>query len=363
MGAADFLTQAHAALEADRAREQRRRSQIVRSYLLAEGLVFAAYAIFLLRLPGAMYPWLSLVCGLTAVGMFFAIRIEILGRHTLAGVLSQVIPIAPVMALASAFSVEAGFGSLLFIGALAVVVMVPDEQARVRFVIVGALIVAVVVLQVVFDRNRAWASLPVADTAAMSTVNRTIMTIALFALALVLNQRARIAKDLVAQALNLAQMAGNTDALTGLATRRPVWAHLDELDAARADYTVAMVDIDHFKKLNDAFGHDCGDEALVQVANSMVEHVRAVDLVGRWGGEEFLIVVTGARVEEATLILERVRKAIAALVPDCGGPTHSVTVSAGLAQRRTGETAAEVVGRADAALYLAKQQGRNRVMS
>ncbi len=87
MGVADSLAQAHAALEVDRAREQRRRSFVVRWYLLAEGGVFAAYTVLLLRFPGDAYSWLAAACAVTAAAMFAAIRVEVVGRHALAGVL------------------------------------------------------------------------------------------------------------------------------------------------------------------------------------------------------------------------------------------------------------------------------------
>jgi diguanylate cyclase (GGDEF)-like protein len=145
------------------------------------------------------------------------------------------------------------------------------------------------------------------------------------------------------------------DPLTGVANRR-------SLDAAVADqrgvglvWSVLMVDVDHFKAVNDAHGHQRGDEVLAAVASLIERSVRADDLVGRWGGEEFMVVVPGARLVEATELAERIRAAVEA---ESVGDV-SVTVSIGVASsERTPDDG--LVDLADASLYRAKQTGRNR---
>lgn len=150
------------------------------------------------------------------------------------------------------------------------------------------------------------------------------------------------------------------DPLTGLANRRS----LDAALAARAAdpsgerWGVLMVDVDHFKQVNDQHGHQRGDEVLAAVAASLVQSVRPTDVVGRWGGEEFMVVVPGASLATASELAERIRQAVA----DLRVGTIAVTVSIGFASTET-SPADGLVDLADASLYRAKQTGRNRVVS
>ncbi|WP_428561995.1 MAG: diguanylate cyclase [Solidesulfovibrio sp. DCME] len=153
-----------------------------------------------------------------------------------------------------------------------------------------------------------------------------------------------------------------TDALTGIANR----AGIDEiLDGAlrrtageQSALAVAMFDIDHFKVINDTYGHPAGDAVLVELTGLVADHVRAGDSLGRYGGEEFLIVAPGTHLQEARRLAERLRLAVENhLFPAAG----RVTISLGLAEARPGESAAALVARADEALYRAKETGRNRV--
>jgi two-component system cell cycle response regulator len=153
------------------------------------------------------------------------------------------------------------------------------------------------------------------------------------------------------------------DPLTGQLNRRGGAEQL-EREIARAHreqrpLAVAMVDADHFKQVNDRFGHDVGDSVLRSVATIMAEHLRAYDFVARWGGEEWLAVMPGATRADGVGIIERVRLAIEEARPP-GLP--SVTVSAGVDELRPGEGADSVIARADARLYQAKAAGRNRVV-
>jgi diguanylate cyclase len=127
--------------------------------------------------------------------------------------------------------------------------------------------------------------------------------------------------------------------------------------------SVVMVDIDHFKRLNDGWGHPAGDVALVAVANELRRRVRPTDAVARYGGEEFAIVLPRTGAEEAATAADRFREAIAfsgVTLPD-GRSLPRLTVSCGVAAVRAGETAAGLLARADEALYTAKGAGRNRV--
>jgi diguanylate cyclase (GGDEF)-like protein len=154
------------------------------------------------------------------------------------------------------------------------------------------------------------------------------------------------------------------DPLTGQLNRRGGAEQLDrEIARAHREHrplAVAMLDVDHFKQVNDRFGHDAGDAVLRALAGTMAERLRAYDFVARWGGEEWLAVMPGASRADGVGIIERVRAAIEESRPP-GLP--SVTVSAGVDELIPGETRAEtLIARADARMYQAKAAGRNRVV-
>jgi diguanylate cyclase (GGDEF)-like protein/PAS domain S-box-containing protein len=164
------------------------------------------------------------------------------------------------------------------------------------------------------------------------------------------------------------QRAARTDPLTGLANRRLFNDALDlVLDRVgrdeRANACIAIFDIDHFKRVNDAFGHDAGDRVLARFAAVASRATRAKDLVARLGGEEFGLVLPGATQAEAQAICERLRGDFAgeATVLDDGSRIWS-TVSAGIATIGGDESRADVMRTADAALYAAKRAGRDRLV-
>jgi two-component system cell cycle response regulator len=156
----------------------------------------------------------------------------------------------------------------------------------------------------------------------------------------------------------------NSDALTGLQNRRRASERL-ETEIARArrygtPLSLLLCDVDHFKQVNDRFGHNMGDEVLIRVAASLNETLRQVDLVGRWGGEEFLVLLPDTDAEGARIVAERLRLAIEAMPPFPDGPPR-VTCSIGFAAYQNEDNSAVFVDRADQALYKAKKNGRNRV--
>ncbi len=156
------------------------------------------------------------------------------------------------------------------------------------------------------------------------------------------------------------------DALTGVLSRRAILETLErELSRARRSRTsvaVALCDVDHFKLVNDRYGHQAGDSVLVEIARRMTSALRDSDVVGRVGGEEFLAVLPGADRTTGLAVAERIRAAVSALPVDLPSGSLPVTVSIGVAAK-PGEpvTADLLVSAADRALYLAKDEGRDRV--
>jgi len=153
------------------------------------------------------------------------------------------------------------------------------------------------------------------------------------------------------------------DGLTGLFNHKHTYERLNNLIVHSGRYkrtlTVAMYDIDHFKSINDNYGHQTGDLVLASVAETLKRASRAVDIIGRYGGEEFLIVMPETSIDGAFVFAERIRKSIENLKFKDG--KLKVTISGGVAEY-TGEGATELVEKADNLLYEAKESGRNRII-
>jgi diguanylate cyclase (GGDEF)-like protein len=163
------------------------------------------------------------------------------------------------------------------------------------------------------------------------------------------------------RAFQVSETRANSDSLTGLKTRRSLEAAVRELHATGTSYSVAYADLDHFKDLNDIFGHATGDRALKTFSQVLRDSLRPADIPGRYGGEEFVIVLPECPVEEARQVLERVRERIAERTVIAQLP--SFTVSFGLASSDQAAEFDQVVSLADAALLRAKAEGRNRVVT
>lgn len=165
----------------------------------------------------------------------------------------------------------------------------------------------------------------------------------------------------------LAEQLAARDSLTGLHNRRafleraqPVWSMAQR---TRRELSVILLDIDHFKAINDRFGHAAGDAALVAVSKVLSDSARDVDIVARWGGEEFLILLPETRLASALVMAERLRQAIAQVRVPCDGGAISLTASFGVTHKAQHQNIDELISEADHYLYLAKKSGRNRVCS
>jgi diguanylate cyclase (GGDEF)-like protein len=157
------------------------------------------------------------------------------------------------------------------------------------------------------------------------------------------------------------------DELTGIFNRRCIMRMLgDEIARAhrsKAPCSIALIDLDWFKRVNDAYGHPIGDEVLRTFAITVFANIRNIDKFGRYGGEEFLLVLPDTPNDDAARILERLRAIIAELDWSAFSPGMQVTISAGIALLRPEESPDTFLARADNALYAAKARGRNRIVS
>ncbi|TFW20989.1 GGDEF domain-containing protein [Massilia arenosa] len=192
--------------------------------------------------------------------------------------------------------------------------------------------------------------------------NFGLAAIGIISVAVVTSDHARLRVKLVAQqaelqaALAKIERAANTDELTALLNRHGVRSRF-HAETDEGELTLALIDIDHFKKLNDALGHDAGDTALRHFAEVARRSVRARDAVARWGGEEFLIVMPDTGLADACRMLERLQLGLR----DLPHLEAGLTISAGVVRQRDGESFDAMVGRADALMYEAKQSGRDAI--
>ncbi len=178
----------------------------------------------------------------------------------------------------------------------------------------------------------------------------------------------RLMRQLKQAQQTLADMAV-TDELTGLANRRRFFERLEEeMDRSLrygSDLSLIMLDIDHFKRVNDTFGHPVGDTVLAEVARLLTANLRTSDFVARYGGEEFAVLIPGMDANEAARAAEKLRVVMEVNDLFMDGPSIKVTVSAGVASLKSlpaaRRTRDQLIRSADKALYRAKREGRNRV--
>ncbi|MDK2126073.1 biofilm regulation diguanylate cyclase SiaD [Parachitinimonas caeni] len=160
------------------------------------------------------------------------------------------------------------------------------------------------------------------------------------------------------------RQASTHDPLTGLANRRLILdslhAEIGRCERNGAHLSVVMVDVDHFKLVNDRYGHEAGDLVLVEVARYLQRDLREYDLCGRWGGEEFLLLLPETHATEAMSVVERMRLGMRQLVIMVGDVDVTVSASFGVAEHRLGASVNDTIKRADAAMLAAKRAGRDR---
>ncbi len=173
-------------------------------------------------------------------------------------------------------------------------------------------------------------------------------------------------KTIVIAELRLFKQA-TSDPLTGLHNRSRFHAlsshELLRSQRSREPVTVLLCDVDHFKRVNDQYGHEAGDKVLVHVTKILSENLRECDVLARWGGEEFLALMPNCRLETAQIVAERIRAAIESASLELGDAVIKVTVSQGVAEVKSTDDLQAAIARADSALYRSKNAGRNQVFA
>jgi diguanylate cyclase len=179
------------------------------------------------------------------------------------------------------------------------------------------------------------------------------------------NESEKKIQELIAELDHISEVA-HEDYLTGALNRRGMDEALarefNRADRYNTSLSVAMMDIDHFKKLNDSLGHATGDHALAHFAKVIKDVMRSTDVLARYGGEEFIIILPATEQAEAIDVVTRVQRELTKNIFLNKNEKVLITFSAGVAERMVGETPEQIIPRADAALYQAKQTGRNRVV-
>ncbi|EHM09391.1 PAS domain S-box/diguanylate cyclase (GGDEF) domain-containing protein [Thermanaerovibrio velox DSM 12556] len=175
------------------------------------------------------------------------------------------------------------------------------------------------------------------------------------------------ASNLVSQEekVSILERLAYLDELTRVGNRRFIYDtledHLRDLKEIGWPFGVVMMDIDHFKKVNDTYGHQAGDDVLRNVANTILSSLRSFDSLGRYGGEEFLVILRNVDPQELLRIAEKLRVLVEATWTDAGREIITVTISGGATMADPNDTPESLIKRADDLLYRSKQGGRNRI--
>ncbi|WP_062467000.1 GGDEF domain-containing protein [Demequina maris] len=309
------------------------------------------------EVAGGPLPWLNGV----SVALFALVLVAVSRGHQLLGAAVYLtVATAGTLYMAVMFGWGSGHHLYLITAAQLVFLMFTDRQRAWRWLFVLVSAAAFLLAQLAAPGLGPYA---VADRVGTDfAVNAVGTATLMFVLSVVAQHRAGVAQAEARRLADRAAYLANTDPLTGLANRRPVMARLEELAAADGrTYAVAIADLDRFKQLNDDYGHACGDRVLAALGDRLRGQVRVTDQLGRWGGEEFIVVLADTSLADAAVMMERMRRIVGESPVACGDHTHRVTVSVGVSEGIADRASHRVVKRADDALYDAKLAGRDRV--
>lgn len=257
---------------------------------------------------------------------------------------------------------EAGLHLFLLLGGQLVFLVFTERQRALRWVWAPAALFAFLACQFLLPVSGAVVQMPTVVLNALFSINALLTSSMLFILAAMSHFRAERARRRAAELAARAEYLANTDVLTGLSNRRPVMERLEQLSSAPgASYCLAIADLDHFKAINDRYGHSCGDRVLADVGAVLKASLRATDAVGRWGGEEFVFVIADAELPDAVATMERIRASVRDIKVACAGHDHPVTVSVGVTDGQYDGRPHLAIRRADDALYVSKAAGRDCV--
>lgn len=285
-----------------------------------------------------------------------------LGRQLRAALLLLGAGIAQLVCVSAYVGWEAGFHLYLLLCGQLVFLVFTEVQRLLRWIWAFAALFGFLGSQFLLPASGATVVMPAVLLTTLFSVNALLTASMLFILAALSHFRAERARRRAAELASHAEFLANTDVLTGLANRRPVMERLERLSVEGGEpYCLAVADLDRFKEINDAYGHGCGDRVLADIGSRLKASLRASDEVGRWGGEEFVFIITDADLEEAAVSMERIRRSVGDEPVTCLGHEHAITVSIGVTDGQYDGSPHLAIRRADRALYASKAAGRDCV--
>ncbi len=330
-------------------------------FAMLSSVVFLPYSIAMIATS-----WPDLVSpGLISLGLVFGWAFSIFlnskGVYFVASIIALLLPILILGHLTAIFTTESGFHYLMFAGGALSFTVFRSDQWLLRtmfFFIAVATLVFCEAMFPPFSSRDEFSAIIIERFLAINIALTVLLLYAIGRFDLHYYERERTRNVAL---LDAAQVAAQTDALTEVYNRRGIAPILSSI-ARRGDYSLALVDLDRFKLINDRLGHGAGDVVLANAARTLVRSVGDQGTVARWGGEEFLIVLPEISLEGADALMETVREDLEA---EHGAPESvaRVTISVGLAHAPRYSGKEEVLRLADANLYEAKSSGRNVVVS
>lgn len=339
-------------------------STVVQGLVIGAALLSAAHAVFYTVYDAEGFRALIVTDAVAAVAFVGVLLLVRAGRAHAAALGVLALALVQIVVATAHMGWPSGVHLYLLAGGPLGLLLFSDRQRALRWASIVVAASVFLLCQVTMPLSRALVALPEPMITFLFTVNAGLTAVVISVIAVATHLRAAHSSQAAADATARAEYLAATDPLTGLPNRRPVTETLEALaSVGSGSYCLAIADLDHFKRLNDAYGHSCGDRVLATIGRRLREQLRLTDTVGRWGGEEFVFVLPGATLEEATAMLERVRAIVADHAVPCAGHSHEVTVSIGVTDGLDDERAHRVIKRADDALYAAKSGGRNSVVA
>ena len=316
-------------------------------------IAFCIHIVLFVLFVSMALPALAVGNGLSIFAYVFCLRAIRTGRYVFAGVLMSVEIILHALLASWVLGWESNFHVYLY--CLVPIVAFSFQGSRTSQLLFNAAIITVAVA-IFALRGRMGINSDIAPQLleVFGIVNMMIAT------AVLVHGTALTVRFTLSMQLDLFRVASR-DSLTNLYTRRRLMSGVGQLNGP-AIPALILLDIDHFKQINDRFGHDQGDRILQRVAQVIGANVRATDVASRWGGEEFLILMPDTSVRAAQVVAERILQGIRESAGPEGRPQLTVTATLAVSQIRQGESFESALQRSDKALYQGKREGRNQVV-
>ncbi len=301
---------------------------------------------------------------LNAVVFAIAFLIVLDGHELWGAIVALVVSSLHVLWVCMAVSGGVSVETILLPIALAPFVMIRRELPTLRFALSSFAIGIYLLSEFAFPDGSGAHQIEDGVADAFARSNRMVAGLSFLAIVAIIQVNMSGSRRILEGSARYGELRSTTDELTGVYNRRPIVAQLTEWAArGRGNYAIALIDLDQFKTINDEFGHDCGDTVLQEVALTLRSHFRETDMVSRWGGDEFLVLMPGVRHADVVPVLERLRRAINLIEKRCPEHVHHTSVSIGAAMGAMGQSPDECIAAADHALYRAKEEGRDKVVA